>query len=63
MDFPKLKDSKGMLLCGVFSSEAVDSSGEVVKLDGIDISSLEEGQGTANVEHVSNTEGLGKDGL
>jgi len=48
---PNIKDSKGMLIDGVFSSEAIDSSGEVVKLEGIDISSMEEGHGVANYEH------------
>lgn len=42
-----------MVLDGVFSSEAVDSSGEVVKLDGMDISSMEEGEALANYEHKS----------
>jgi GGDEF domain-containing protein len=51
MDRPTLKDSKGMIIDGVFSSEAIDSSGEIVKLDGIDISSMEEGTAAANYEH------------
>jgi diguanylate cyclase (GGDEF)-like protein len=58
---PDIKNSKGMILCGAFATEAVDSSGEIVKIDGIDISSLEEGQGTANSEHVSLTDGMGKE--
>ena len=57
---PNFKDAKGMVIDGVFSSEAIDSSGEVVKLDGLDISLFEEGQGTANYEHQGK-EGMGKE--
>jgi diguanylate cyclase (GGDEF)-like protein len=41
----------GMILDGVFASEAIDSSGEVVKIDGMDISSMQDGESTANYEH------------
>jgi len=58
---PDIKNSKGMVLCGAFATEAVDSSGEIVKINGIDISSMEEGQATANSEHVSLTDGMGKE--
>ena len=40
-----------MILDGVFASEAIDSSGEIVKIDGMDISSMEDGEATANYEH------------
>lgn len=51
MDFLKNKPT-GMILDGAFSVEAIDSSGEVVELDGIDISTLEAGEGVANYEHL-----------
>lgn len=57
---PDVKDSKGMVIDGAFSSEAIDSSGEIVKLDGLDISLFEEGQATANYEHQGK-EGMGKE--
>lgn len=50
------KPTTGMLIDGVFASEAIDSSGEVVSLEGMDITSMEEGQSVANYEH------LGEDG-
>lgn len=61
MDRPQIKDSLDMHLEGVFSSEVVDSSGEIVKIDGMDISTFEAGEGTANVEHVGVHDGLGKE--
>jgi diguanylate cyclase (GGDEF)-like protein len=61
MDRPNFKDVKGMLICGILSSENVDSSGEVVSLDGMDISSLEAGEGVANYEHLGAAEGQGKE--
>jgi len=51
MLLPDPKNSTGMLLEGIFSSEVVDSSGEIVKLEGMDISSFEAGEGVANYEH------------
>jgi hypothetical protein len=49
-----------MVLEGVFSSEVVDSSGEIVILDGMDITTLEAGEGVANYEHTGK-EGGGKE--
>jgi len=40
-----------MLLGGIASSEAIDSSAEVVKLDGIDVTSIQNGTAVANYEH------------
>lgn len=54
---PNIENSKGMVIDGVFSSEAIDSSGEIVKLGGLDISSMEEGQATANHEHMKKDDG------
>jgi hypothetical protein len=61
MEMPDLKNSKGMVLAGAFSTQCVDSSGEIVELAGIDTTSLEEGSGTINVEHVSLTDGMGRE--
>ncbi len=55
-----MADSKkptGMLMDGVFSSEAIDSSGEVVSLKGMDTSYMEEGYGVANYEHLDEDKG------
>jgi hypothetical protein len=41
----------GMILDGIAASEAVDSSGEILLVEGADISDLEEGRGTLNWEH------------
>jgi hypothetical protein len=41
----------GMLISGIFANEHVDSSGEILSVEGIDISDLEKGKGTANFEH------------
>lgn len=41
----------GQLIDGVFASEAIDSSGEVLEIDGLDISTFDEGRGLANYEH------------
>jgi len=41
----------GLLLDGVFASEAIDSSGEILSIKGMDISTFEEGKGLANYEH------------
>lgn len=43
--------STGLLLDGVFASEAIDSSGEILDVKGIDISDFDEGKGVANYEH------------
>jgi len=43
--------SKGLLLGGVFASQALDKSGEVINIDGLDISSLVSGDAYLNSEH------------
>lgn len=43
--------SNGMIIDGVFASEAIDSSGEILDIKGCDISDLENGQGVLNWEH------------
>src|SRR5262245_7180898 len=43
--------STGMILDGVAASEAIDSSGEVLKVDGCDISSLDK-DGVFVYEHI-----------
>jgi hypothetical protein len=42
--------STGMILDGVFASQAIDSSGEILDIDGCDISTLAK-DGVANYEH------------
>jgi len=42
----------GMLISGIAACETIDSSGEILKIDGLDISSLER-DGVLNVEHES----------
>jgi diguanylate cyclase (GGDEF)-like protein len=54
---PDFKNTTGMILDGIFSSEAIDSSGEVVKLEGMDISSMEDGESIANYEHKNKDNG------
>lgn len=61
MEKRNLKDSKGMLIAGIFSSQTVDSSGEVVSTEGLDISSMEEGKAVCNYEHLSASDGVGKE--
>jgi hypothetical protein len=41
----------GMILDGIGTSEAIDSSGELLELKGLDISDLVEGRGVLNTEH------------
>lgn len=41
----------GLLLDGVFASEAIDSSGEILDIKGMDTSDFDEGKGLANYEH------------
>lgn len=53
--------STGMLLDGVFASEAIDSSGEVVSISGMDITTMEEGHGVANYEHLGEDGGYGRE--
>jgi hypothetical protein len=43
--------NKSMVLDGIAASEAVDSSGEVLDIKGLDISELVEGRGVLNYEH------------
>ena len=43
--------SNGMIIDGVFASEAIDSSGEILDIKGCDISDLENGLGVLNWEH------------
>ena len=51
MSDQKWKSATGMLLDGIFGSEAIDSSGEILDIEGADISDLEEGKGVFNWEH------------
>lgn len=44
--------SKGMIIAGVAASEVTDSSGERISIEGTDISDLEAGVATLNVEHA-----------
>ena len=59
MERPNYKDCKDMVLCGVMASELVDSSGEICRIKGMDISSLEAGEGLCNYEHLSSSDGKG----
>lgn len=43
--------STGMIIDGVLGSQCVDSSGEVLDVEGADIIDLEEGRGVLNYEH------------
>ncbi len=51
MKLPNLSNSTGMLIDGIFASEAIDSSGEILDVKGADISDFEEGKGVLNYEH------------
>jgi hypothetical protein len=51
MDKEKLK-STGMILTGALATSAIDSSGEVLDIDGADISLLLEKKGFVNIEHI-----------
>lgn len=55
------KSPTGMIIDGVFASEAIDSSGEIVSIEGMDISTMEEGYGVANYEHLGEDGGFGKE--
>src|SRR4051812_33783972 len=49
---------KSMVLDGIAASEAIDSSGEILDVKGLDISNLQEGTGVLNYEHRGdNSEG------
>ena len=45
------KEKQGTLVSGIGASEHLDSSGEVLRISGLDISSLEKGDGVLNYEH------------
>jgi len=47
------KIPKGLILSGCAASSAIDSSGEILDIEGADISDLEEGRGVLNYEHVN----------
>lgn len=42
---------KSMVLDGIAASEAIDSSGEILDIKGLDITSLKDGSGVLNYEH------------
>lgn len=46
---------KSMVLDGIAASEAIDSSGEILDIKGLDISSLQDGSGVLNYEHRGDT--------
>ena len=50
-----LKTAKGMIISGTAASEAIDSSGEILNVEGCDISNIDEGTATLNWEHQSDT--------
>ena len=50
MKYPT-KFPDGTIIDGVFASEAIDTSGEILDVKGCDISELEEGKGVFNYEH------------
>lgn len=43
----------GTIIDGVFCSEAIDTSGEMIDLKEMDITSLNDGTGVANTEHIN----------
>jgi|GEM_PF-3056647 len=45
----------GMIIDGIAASEHLDSSGEILKIDGHDISDLKEGKGVINWEHQNDS--------
>ena len=51
MKLPNLSNSTGMLIDGIFASEAIDSSGEILDVKGADITDFEDGKGVLNFEH------------
>lgn len=46
----------GLMIDGIAASEHLDSSGEILKIDGHDISDLVEGKGVINFEHDNSAE-------
>ena len=54
----KIPSSKGMVIDGVAASECIDSSGEVIEIEGVDCAQLEEDGGILlNWEHKDGDEG------
>ncbi len=52
---------KGTILRGIFSAETPDKSGEIVSIEGIDISTINDGKGLVNSEHNNDfTKTVGK---
>jgi hypothetical protein len=49
--------AKAMVIDGIAASEAIDSSGEILSVAGLDISDLEAGLGVLNYEHRSEKDG------
>jgi hypothetical protein len=45
--------NKNVILEGIFASEVVDTAGEVLKVDGADISELQSGKAVVNTEHTN----------
>lgn len=43
--------SKGMLIGGVFASQTLDKSGEIIDINGLDITTLNSGEAVLNSEH------------
>jgi diguanylate cyclase (GGDEF)-like protein len=56
-DLSAPRSRTGMLLDGPFATEAVDTSAEVASIKGMDVSSMEAGEGTANSEHINDDGG------
>jgi hypothetical protein len=55
---PKIEEvlkfpSHGTVIDGVFASEAIDTSGEMIDIKEMDITSLNDGSGVANTEHIN----------
>jgi len=48
-----MKLSKNLILEGIFSVETPDTSGEVLSVEGADISDLQSGKATLNTEHIN----------
>ena len=44
--------STGMIIDGCMAAQTVDSSGEVIEIEGIDLSTIEAGEGIVNYEHI-----------
>lgn len=56
-----MESKKNTILRGIFSAETPDKSGEVVRIDGIDLSTIEENKGLVNSEHDNSfTKTVGK---